>query len=181
MPGKYRSARPLVQGSSNEPTAVNLRLARKRWRAALRPQSVQSLKTYSQEFGFSIVAGDLILLDNGWYVTHTGLIRLAQRKHCAGIDVNPVAEFSLTTASRWAFRATVYKSRNCRGFVGYGDADPSCVLAGCKPTEQNGTSVCMGFIQWSTLPSATSPCRRDDPLSILKLKASFEQQFNLLT
>jgi hypothetical protein len=127
MPGKYRSARSLIQGVSTKLTAVNLRLARKRWGATLKPQSVQNLKTYSQEFCFSIMAGDLILLDSGWYVTHTGLIRLARRKHCAGIDVKPVAEFSLTAASRWAFRATVYKSRDCRGFVGYGDADPSNV------------------------------------------------------
>jgi hypothetical protein len=27
----------------------------------------------------------------------------------------------------WAFKATVYKSRTCKGFVGYGDADPSNV------------------------------------------------------
>jgi hypothetical protein len=31
------------------------------------------------------------------------------------------------TAQRWAFEATVFKSRTCRGFVGYGDADPSNV------------------------------------------------------
>ena len=30
-------------------------------------------------------------------------------------------------AAKWAFKATVYKSRTCRGFVGYGDADPSNV------------------------------------------------------
>ena len=30
-------------------------------------------------------------------------------------------------ANRWVFKATVYKSRACRGFVGYGDADPSNV------------------------------------------------------
>jgi hypothetical protein len=30
---------------------------------------------------------------------------------------------------RWAFEATVYKSRACRGFVGFGDADPSNVSA----------------------------------------------------
>ncbi|HUL15228.1 MAG TPA: hypothetical protein VLV88_04470 [Terriglobales bacterium] len=29
--------------------------------------------------------------------------------------------------SRWVFRATVYKSPRSRGFVGYGDADPSNV------------------------------------------------------
>jgi len=30
-------------------------------------------------------------------------------------------------ANRWVFRATVYKSPRSRGFVGYGDADPSNV------------------------------------------------------
>src|ERR1700732_2533412 len=30
-------------------------------------------------------------------------------------------------ANRWVFRATVYKSPRSRGFVGYGDADPSYV------------------------------------------------------
>src|SRR5258707_2112133 len=29
--------------------------------------------------------------------------------------------------SRWAFKATVYRSQRCKGFVGYGDADPSNV------------------------------------------------------
>jgi hypothetical protein len=30
-------------------------------------------------------------------------------------------------ASRWVFKATVYKTRSSRGFVGYGDANPSNV------------------------------------------------------
>jgi hypothetical protein len=119
-------AKPIVRASTDVLTNGNLRVARKRW-GSLKPQTVQHLKTYTQEFGFSIIAGDLILLDNGWYVTHTGLIRLARRKHCAGIDVSPVAEFSSTNGGHWAFRATVFKSSKCRGFVGYGDADPSNV------------------------------------------------------
>jgi hypothetical protein len=123
-PNRYRSARLHANGCS--PSSKDLRLARKRW-GVLKPQSVQNLKTYSQEFGFSIIAGDLLYLDHGWYVTHTGLIRLARRKHCAGIEVEPVIEFSDPAACRWAFRATVFKSTNCQGFVGYGDADPSNV------------------------------------------------------
>jgi hypothetical protein len=43
------------------------------------------------------------------------------------MQVEPVKEFSEPSVSRWAFRATVYKSTECRGFVGYGDADPSNV------------------------------------------------------
>jgi hypothetical protein len=38
-----------------------------------------------------------------------------------------VPEFSDTDAGRWAFKATVYRSAKCKGFVGHGDADPSNV------------------------------------------------------
>ena len=93
----------------------------------LKPRSLQNLESYTTEFGFSIVAGDLLYLDKGWYVTHTGLIRLARRRRCVGIDVKPVAEFSDHVTSRWAFQATVFRSMKCKGFVGYGDADPSNV------------------------------------------------------
>ena len=72
-------------------------------------------------------AGDLILLNGKWYVTHSGLLGLARRKRCAGIHVRPAGPFCDPSAGRWAFKATVYKSPNCRGFVGYGDADPSNV------------------------------------------------------
>ena len=81
------------------------------------------------QFEFSLAMGDVLLLEGRWYVTHTGLIRLARHNRCAGIHVEPVAQFSDPTTSRWAFKATVYKSRTCRGFVGYGDADPSNVSA----------------------------------------------------
>jgi len=80
-----------------------------------------------KRYRFSVESGDLLWLDGRWYVTHSGLIRLARRSHCAGIHVEPVAQFSDPPTSRWAFKATVYKSRNCKGFVGYGDADPSNV------------------------------------------------------
>lgn len=43
------------------------------------------------------------------------------------MHVEPVTQFSEPAASRWAFRAIVYKSNECKGFVGYGDADPSNV------------------------------------------------------
>ena len=43
--------------------------------------------------------------------------------------MNPSVEFSDPSSHRWAFRATVYKSPRCKGFVGYGDADPSNVSA----------------------------------------------------
>src|SRR2546423_14179770 len=105
----------------------NLKAARLRWGSKLSPFMVQGLKTYSQQFQLSVLDGDLLLLEGGWYVTHAGLVRLANRNGCAGIHIRPALRFSDPDCSRWAFKATVYKSQDCKGFVGYGDADPSNV------------------------------------------------------
>lgn len=102
-------------------------MARRLWGTGLSQWLIQTLKELTRSFQFSLIFGDLLLLNDKWYVTHTGLIRLARRNRCAGIHVRPVPEFSDSAAQRWAFEATVYKSRTCRGFVGYGDADPSNV------------------------------------------------------
>jgi len=74
-----------------------------------------------------IGSGDLTLLNNHWYVTHTGLLRMAKRKRCSGIEVEAVVNLCDSASGRYVFKATVYSSRSCRGFVGYGDADPSNV------------------------------------------------------
>ena len=62
-------------------------------------------------------------------MTHTGLVRLASRNRCAGIHSRPLGEFCDPRTQRWSFEATVYKTKACRGFIGYGDADPSNVSA----------------------------------------------------
>jgi hypothetical protein len=85
------------------------------------------LARWTKRYRFSVQSGDLIRFDDHWYVSHSGLIRLARRNRCAGIHVEPVTQFSDPASSRWAFKATVFKSPKCRGFVGYGDADPSNV------------------------------------------------------
>ena len=107
----------------------NRRSARSRWGNEIDARLLQTLKVYTERFKLSICNGDLVLLDRSWYVTHTGLVGLANRKHCQGIDVQPSVEFSHPSSSRWAFKATVFKSRTCKGFAGYGDADPSNVSA----------------------------------------------------
>jgi len=101
-----------------------MRADRKRSKSEKRVTDPACLK---KKHRFSMESGDLLWLDGHWYVSHSGLIRLARRSHCAGIHVEAVSGFSDPAASRWAFKATVYKSRTCRGFVGYGDADPSNV------------------------------------------------------
>jgi hypothetical protein len=106
--------------------STNVRFARKIW-GKLRPPSVQSLRKLTREHGLSVLSGDISYLDGKWYVTHSGLLCLARRKRCAGINVSPLSKFCDPVSSRWAFKATVYKSNVCKGFVGYGDADPSNV------------------------------------------------------
>jgi hypothetical protein len=105
---------------------TSIRMARRIW-SNLNRQALTRLREITIQHEFSVGAGDLIYLDNGWYVTHTGLLGLARRSRCAGIHVRPVSNFCEPSSQCWAFEATVYKSRTCRGFVGYGDADPSNV------------------------------------------------------
>jgi hypothetical protein len=76
-----------------------------------------------------------MLLEGSWYVTHSGLLRLATRKGCIGIRVQPVPSFCVLEQSRWAFRATAFKTTTCKGFNGYGDADPGNVSAMVRGAE----------------------------------------------
>src|SRR5437868_10402701 len=104
----------------------NRKVAQRTW-GKLPITAIRSLEQLTKRFDVSVAAGDLLLIEGRWYVTHTGLLQLATRGHCVGIRVSPVKDFCDTTARRWAFKATVYKSRSCKGFVGFGDADPSNV------------------------------------------------------
>jgi len=105
----------------------NLRFARCRWGKHLGNVLERALAVWSAELGISIESGDLLLIDGRWYVTHSGLLRLARRKKCCGIHIDMAPEFCDPRSSRWTCRATVYKSPSCKGFVGYGDADPTNV------------------------------------------------------
>ena len=109
-------------------TAVHtsIRMARRLWNNISREALIR-LREIATQHDFSVGAGDLIYLHNGWYVTHTGLIGLARRKRCSGIHVEAVDSLCDSAASRFVLKATVYPSKNSSGFVGYGDADPSNV------------------------------------------------------
>jgi hypothetical protein len=117
--GKINSAKDERQATSN------LEIAEQNWKAKLSAAHLEQLNLLTEKYEFSLNQGDLLLLENRWYVTHTGLLRLATRKRCSGIHVRPVMEFCDAANCRWAFEATVYKSRSCKGFTGFGDADPN--------------------------------------------------------
>jgi hypothetical protein len=104
----------------------NAKAARALW-GPLPSVAIGSLRELTLRYGLLVAAGDLLLLEGRWYVTHAGLVRLGQRKRCSGINAILQKDLSDPSLSRWVFRATVYKSPDSRGFVGYGDADPSNV------------------------------------------------------
>jgi len=108
----------------NQKLRVNTKLVRKIW-GKLPSNALESLRALTNEHNLSVAAGDLQLLDDHWYVTHLGLIRLARRSRCSGILTAIEGTASDPSNNRWVFKATVYKTSRSKGFVGYGDADPS--------------------------------------------------------
>jgi hypothetical protein len=104
----------------------NVKLAKRRW-GRLTSTALTTLRELTRHYRLSVALGDLLYLDQRWYVSHAGLLRIAQRKQCSGIQSECINEFSDASSARWAFKAIVFKSPDCRGFVGYGDADSSNV------------------------------------------------------
>ena len=112
----------------------NAKLARQLWGEPSRI-ALRSLRELTARYSLSVAAGDLQLLDGRWYVTHSGLLQLASRRGCRGISTMLQEKLSDLAASRWVFKAVVYKSRLSKGFVGYGDADPSNVSSMVRGAE----------------------------------------------
>jgi len=98
-------------------------------------EALRRLKDLTIAYDLSIAAGHFLFLNNNWYVTHAGLLYIAAQRRCHGMHVTPEIAFSNPTISQWAFKATIYWSAKCRGFVGYGDADPSNVSSVVRGAE----------------------------------------------
>src|SRR3984885_13375770 len=104
----------------------NLRLV-KRLYPGLRQQDLQALRSLTRTLHLSVLKGEFLHIDGKWYVTHAGLLQIALKRRCLGIRTSLQEKVCDSNIGRWVFKATVYKSRRSRGFVGYGDADPSNV------------------------------------------------------
>src|ERR1700680_523087 len=112
MPQKMMKNRPRRNQS-------NVKFARSLW-GDLSSTTLQNLKELTAAHGLSVAAGDLQLLNGHWYVTHGGLLRISERRRCFGIRTTVEKGLSDPSVGRWIFKATVYKSPNSKGFVGYG-------------------------------------------------------------
>ena len=97
------------------------------WPGRLDAAQKEQLTALVEQHEFSVAAGDLTLINRKWYVTHSGLLRLARKNRCSGIQTEMVSEFCDPAQNRWVIKAIVYKTSRSKGFVGYGDADPGNV------------------------------------------------------
>ncbi len=157
---------------------TNVRHAQSIW-GKLPSTSMGALKLLTQKLALSVAGGDLMFLEGRWYVTHSGLLRIAQRRRCSGIKTVIQDRFSDPPSARWVFRATVYKSPHSRGFVGYGDADPSNVSSLVHGAEMRvaetravnralrkayGIGLCsVEELGWSPRPSAAGQSNQNAP------------------
>jgi hypothetical protein len=105
---------------------TEINLARRRW-YGIGTEKLAELGRLVRRYRLSVALGDVLFIDAGWYVTHAGLLRLAHRSRCSGIKTSLEKLYSDPSTGRWVFKATVYSSALSKGFVSYGDADPSNV------------------------------------------------------
>jgi hypothetical protein len=87
----------------------NIRLATSIWRDEFSHREIPELKRISVDLGLSVGSGEVLLLAGKWYVTHSGLLRVAQRKRCLGIRTAVQERLCDPIANRWVFKALTKK------------------------------------------------------------------------
>src|ERR1039458_7730832 len=115
----------MATGRMSKLIRQNVRAVKKLYPAVTGLQ-LAGLGEISRDLHLSLANGDVTMLQGKWYVTHSGLLRIANRRGCLGITTELELGVSDTVQGRWIFRATVLKSGS-ETFVSYGDANPSNV------------------------------------------------------
>src|SRR6202166_753326 len=121
-------AQPLQTTTKVNLVRQNLRLV-KQLHPWVQRTDLSALRELTMALRLSVSRGEILFIDGKWYVTHAGLLRISLRQRCCGIRTVLQERQSDPIAGRWVFKATVYKRPGSKGFVGYGDADPSNVSA----------------------------------------------------
>jgi len=176
---------PQPMRAQHSQTTTNVNLVRQNLRVVkqlhpwLKGTDLSALRELTMDLRLSVCRGEVLFIDGKWYVTHAGLLRIALRQRCCGIRTVLQERQSDPIAGRWVFRATVYKRPGSRGFVGYGDADPSNVSSLVHGAEMRvaetravnralrkayGIGLCsVEELGWSPRPSGTDRSHQDAP------------------
>ena len=118
----------MIRTRRNRPPSFlrNARVSRSLW-GILSVSVLEQLKDLTRKHRLSVAAGHLQLVEGRWYVTHAGLLHIAELRRCTGIRTSVERYLSDCNSNRWVFKAVAYKRAGGKGFTGYGDADPSNV------------------------------------------------------
>lgn len=114
----------MPKANTSNQVRQNLRVVKQLY-PALAETNLRGLRDLTETLCLSVAKGELLCIDGRWYVTHAGLLCIAHRRRCQGIRTSLQERQCDPLARRWVFKATVYKYPGAKGFVGYGDADPS--------------------------------------------------------
>jgi hypothetical protein len=106
----------------------NLKLAMVLW-GDISDAARRNLRELTEKYALSVADGHIQLLDGRCFVTHSGLLRVAENRHCLGIITAVQESLSDPLTDRWVFKATVYKNQSSKAFTGYGDATRTNVKA----------------------------------------------------
>src|ERR1700735_3183685 len=82
---KKKDPRPLYEKPQSLLAMRNVRYARRTWGVSHEQAAV--LKNLTEELELSVTSGHVRLIDSNWYVTHAGLLRIAERNHCSGMRI----------------------------------------------------------------------------------------------
>jgi hypothetical protein len=90
-------------------TACDRKLVRENLRTAkelypeLSHRQLAILHELTTTHRLSICRSELLFLGGKWYVTHSGLLRIAHRRRCFGIDAAVDQHMSEPSAGRWVW------------------------------------------------------------------------------
>jgi hypothetical protein len=116
--------------------AEEVSVARQQWTGQVNGTAESWLGAILRRTGLRVSRRELLLIDGALYVSHAGLLALARRNRCAGIQSEVIAELSCPEQRRWVVKASVLKSpRSAHPFVALGDADPSNVSSRVRGSE----------------------------------------------
>ena len=104
----------MITAKTSSMVRRNRKLARQKWGLERNQPLLGSLRSLTEDLALSVSAGDVILLQGNWCVTAASILRIAKRNRCSGMKVQFIRELSDPAARRFAFEATVFKSKSCK-------------------------------------------------------------------
>ena len=84
---------------------AEINLAKRKW-VGIAAQKLTELEKFVERYQFSVGLGDILFINNNWYITHAGLLRLAHRN----IEISAGGRTTLEELARHTWNAKAVRS-----------------------------------------------------------------------